>query len=106
MNRFRRYIGIDYSGAKTATSSLTGLRIFQADPKHSATEVLPPLAARKYWTRGGTAEWLVERLKEHVPAVVGIDHGFSFAVEYFDRHRLPKDRHAFLEDFCTHWPTD
>jgi len=27
---FERYIGIDYSGAKTATSNLPGLRIYSA----------------------------------------------------------------------------
>ncbi|HUZ96442.1 MAG TPA: hypothetical protein VMU57_16180 [Edaphobacter sp.] len=55
---FDRYIGIDYSGAKTPTSSLSGLRIYMADMKSMPTEVLPPLSPRKYWTRRGMAECL------------------------------------------------
>jgi ATP-dependent DNA ligase len=43
---------------------------------------------RKYWTRRGIAEWLVERLSEDTPTLVGIDHGFSFPLQYFERYRL------------------
>jgi hypothetical protein len=31
---------------------------------------------RKYWTRCGVAEWLIERLAEDAPTLVGIDHEF------------------------------
>ena len=41
-------------------------------------EVLPPPSPCKYWVRRGIAEWLVERLAEDAPTLVGIDHGFSF----------------------------
>jgi hypothetical protein len=41
-----------------------------------------------------------------VPTIVGIDHGFSFPMRYFERHGLPPDWPAFLDDFCAHWPTD
>jgi hypothetical protein len=37
---------------------------------------------------------------------VGIDHGFSFPLAYFKRHRLALDWPAFLDDFQRHWPTD
>ena len=70
------------------------------------SEVLPPPSPRKYWTRRGIAEWLVERLAEDVPTLVGIDHGFSFPLRYFETHRLPPDWPAFLDDFQRHWPTD
>ena len=69
-------------------------------------EVLPPPSPRKYWTRRGIAEWLVERLGEPAPTLVGIDHGFSFPLRYFEVHRLKPDWHAFLDDFQRHWPTD
>jgi hypothetical protein len=39
---FTRYIGIDYSGAETPTSSLKGLRVYLADRKILPTEVPPP----------------------------------------------------------------
>ena len=69
-------------------------------------EVLPPPSPRRYWTRRGIAEWLVERLSENQPTLVGIDHGFSFPLAYFERYGLPHDWPLFLDDFQRHWPTD
>jgi predicted RNase H-like HicB family nuclease len=103
---FARYIGIDYSGAETASSSLKGLRVYVADRRSPPVEVPPPPSPRWYWSRREIAEWLVERLAETVPTLVGIDHGFSFPIRYFEKHRLPRDWPAFLEDFQRHWPTD
>ena len=39
MPSFQRYIGIDYSGAETAESSLKGLRVYQATPGAPAVEI-------------------------------------------------------------------
>jgi len=103
---FDCYIGIDYSGAQTPVASLPGLRIFFADRASPPIEVPPPPSPRKYWTRRGIAEWLVERLAEDRRTLVGIDHGFSFPLRYFETHRLPHDWPAFLIDFQRHWPTD
>ena len=103
---FERYLGIDYSGAQTPTSSLKGLRVYQADHASLPSEVPPPPSPRKYWTRRGLAEWLALRLLDEVPTLVGIDHGFSFPLAYFKKHRLPLDWPAFLDDFQFHWPTD
>jgi len=106
MNEFQRYIGIDYSGAQTPSSSLRGLRVYATDRLNIPQEVPPPLSPRKYWTRRGIAEWLVERLSEGTPTIVGIDHGFSFPIQYFEQHGLPHDWQSFLDDFQRHWPTD
>jgi len=103
---FDCFIGIDYSGAETPTASLKGLRVYMADQASPPVEVLPPPSPRKYWTRRGIAEWLAERLAEERATLVGIDHGFSFPLQYFERHRLPLDWPAFLDDFRRHWPTD
>jgi hypothetical protein len=103
---FRRYIGIDYSGAKAPTSSLSRLRIYEAEEDCTPYEVLPPPSRRKYWTRRGAAEWLMEKLREDQPTLVGIDHAFSFPMAYFQSHALPHDWDHFLDDFCHHWPTD
>ena len=92
--------------AQTPTSSLPGLRVYMADRTTPPLEVQPPPSPRKYWTRRGVAEWLVARLSEDRPTLVGIDHGFSFPLRYFDAHRLPLDWPLFLDDFCHHWPTD
>jgi len=103
---FQRYIGIDYSGAETPTSSVSGLRVYLADRGSPAVEILPPASPRKYWTRRGVAEWLVERLNDGAHALVGIDHGFSFPLQYFEAYGLPRDWPSFLDDFQRHWPTD
>jgi hypothetical protein len=104
--RFKYYVGIDYSGAETPSSSLSGLRVYMASQESAPTEVPPPPGSKKYWTRRGIAEWLVQRLGESEPTLVGIDHGFSFPLKYFERHALPRNWPEFLDDFHRHWPTD
>ena len=106
MPLFQRYIGIDYSGAETPTSSLTGLRVYEADRLTEPREVQPPQSPRKYWTRRGIAEWLVEQLSGELPMLIGIDHGFLFPMAYFTKYGLPHDWSIFLDDFHRHWPTD
>jgi hypothetical protein len=69
-------------------------------------EIPPPVGPKKYWTRRGIAERLVEMLSEGTPTLVGIDHGFSFPLRYFEKYNLPLDWGAFLDDFQLHWPTD
>lgn len=103
---FERYIGIDYSGAETCESSLKGLRVYMADRATEPREVAPPASPRKNWMRKAIAHWLVERLSEPVTTLVGIDHGFSFPLKYFEKYGLPHDWSAFLDDFQKHWPTD
>lgn len=106
MPSFERYIGIDYSGAATADSSLSGLRVYVADRPGEPVEVLPPPSRRRHWTRRGLAQWLIDRFAEQQPTLVGIDHGFSFPLAYFEAHALAGNWPAFLDDFQCHWPTD
>ena len=106
MRGFARYLGIDYSGAQTPSASLKGLRVYCADVAGVAGEVTPPPSSARYWSRRGVAAWLVARLAEEIPTLVGIDHAFSFPLRYFEDHRLPLDWPAFLDDFQKHWPTD
>jgi hypothetical protein len=103
---FRHYIGVDYSGAQTPLASLKGLRVYLAESDAPPVEVVPPPSPRKYWSRRGIAEWLVGWLSKDVPTLVGIDHGFSFPLHYFEAHGLKPDWPAFLDDFQRHWPTD
>lgn len=103
---FERYIGIDYSGAETCESSIKGLRVYMADRATEPHEVAPPPSPRWYWSREKIAHWLVERLSEQITTLVGTDHGFSFPLRYFEKHGLPHEWTAFLNDFQRHWPTD
>jgi hypothetical protein len=106
MPQFERYVGIDYSGAATPTSSLPGLRVYVSDWVSPPREIPPTTSSRKHWTRHGVADWLVTQLSGQKLMLVGIDHGFSFPLQYFERHRLPPDWDKFLDDFQKHWPTD
>ncbi len=103
---FSRYIGIDYSGAETCSAGLPGLCVYATDRLSEPSEVAPPPNLRRYWTRRAIAEWLVESLLEAPPMLVGIDHGFSFPLQYFEKYALPHDWTVFLNDFQEHWPTD
>lgn len=105
MPQFARYIGIDYSGAETPDSSCKGLRVYVAEGSGTPEQVQPPTSPRWYWTRRGIAEWLCKELDSDTPTIVGIDHGFSFPIAYFDKHGLQRDWMNFLVDFQKHWPT-
>ena len=102
MPRYDRYVGIDYSGAEVSTSSLKGLRVYLADRDTLSKEILPPPSPRKYWSRKEIAEWLIERLSEEEATLVGIDHGFSFPLRYFEMYDAPRQWPAFLDDFQRH----
>jgi hypothetical protein len=102
---FQRYIGINYSGAEVIQSSLPALRVYAAAEDQPAVEINPPAGFKKYWTRQAIADWLVQQLVADVPTLVGINHAFSFPLDWYVHHRLPPDWSAFLEDFCHHWPT-
>jgi hypothetical protein len=106
MPAFDRYVGINYSGAETPAAPLTGLRIYMGEPDSPPVEIVPPPGPGKYWTRRGIAEWLAQRLAEDEATLVGIRHGFSFPLRYFEAHGLALDWPAFLDDFQRHWPTD
>jgi hypothetical protein len=101
---FDAYIGIDYSGAGMPEAGLPGLRIYEAAGTTTPTEVRP--SARAHWSRRSAAEWLDTRLHGGDRIIVGIDHGFSFPLAYFDRYGLARDWDALLDDFVAHWPTD
>ena len=87
-------------------ASLPGLRVYVAEGEATPEEVPPPPSRHKYWSRRDVAKWLVERLAEPETTLVGIDHGFSFPLRYFEAHALEPQWPAFLDDFQRHWPTD
>ncbi len=99
---YKCYIGIDYSGAKTPTCSLKGLRIYETDGTTPPEEVPPPPSPRKYWTRREVAEWLADTLAEGPPTLVGIDHAFSFPLRYFEVHWLQPEWSSLCPD---RWPS-
>jgi hypothetical protein len=103
---FARYIGVKYSGAEVANASLKAQRIYCAEGDAPPREVAPAPGPGRYWRRKDIAGWLVARLAEDVPTLVGIDLAFSFPLHYFEAHGLAPDWPQFLDDFQRHWPTD
>jgi hypothetical protein len=68
---FQRYIGIDYSGAQTPTSSLKGLRVFMADGDVLPEEILPlPVLANTGPVAALPSGWLSESKKINRPLSV------------------------------------
>lgn len=106
MFEFERYLGIDYSGAGTPESRLSGLRVFEASQSFGAREVKSEEGSGRNWSRLELSEWLLRSLSSEVPMLVGIDHGFSFPSAYFERHGLSLNWDDFLRDFREYWPTD
>jgi hypothetical protein len=104
--RFERYIGIDYSGADVPTKAIPGISVYLAYPGKMPEIVAPlPYGANK-WSRQSLFDWLSSELESEIPTLVGIDHGFSFPIAYFQKHRIRRNWTGFLKDFCKHWPTD
>jgi hypothetical protein len=102
---FDQHIGIDYSGAQTPHSRLSGLQIYAADNGEPVRIVTPsaPAGGRWNWTRIEVAAWLLDMVKSR-RVIVGIDHGFSFPYRYFMEFGL-HTWDEFLDDFVKHWPT-
>ena len=106
VRRFDRTIGIDYSGAATSTTPLSGLRVYWAEGDAPPAEVRATPDGRRHWSRRVLAEWLAARLEEPARTLVGIDHGFSFPLRAFEAEGLPRAWPAFLDHFAAQWPTD
>ena len=105
---FDYYVGIDYSGAGTATSRMAHLQVYAVAEGRRPEPVRTPAAPQGQhwnWSRKEIAEWLIDLAQSGRQFLAGIDHAFSFPVSYFDRYRL-KGWDQFLDDFCRHWPTD
>jgi hypothetical protein len=105
---FDHHIGIDSSGRETPTSRTPALQVYAAFDTEEPRRILSPSSTEKTyqnWCRKEIAEWLTEQARSGKRFIAGIDHGFSFPINYFNRYKLtswPK----FLDDFCKHWPTD
>ena len=104
MGHFERYIGIDYSGAGLPDQGLQGLRVFEAFSDKMPVERRPKRRIQPHWSRRSLAYWLMEILFEGAPALVGIDHGFSFPMAYLETYSLRDSWDQSLDDFVKAWP--
>ncbi len=105
MTMFKSYIGIDYSGAKTPLNRLPGLSVFKAQLNDSPIRVESPNTRYRNWCRKEVAYWCLEQIETEKPCIIGIDHAFSFPMEYMQKFQLT-NWDQFLEDFQKYWKTD
>lgn len=106
IKKYRKFIGIDYSGAKQCHSPLSGIRVFVSGPGQEPTQARIDSHSGQHWSRRSLSHWLLEILANaSEPFIVGIDHGFSFPDIYFEKYNLRRDWPSFLNDFVQHWPT-
>jgi len=104
---FDSFIGIDYSGAKTADARLPGLQVYRAQAGGLCAKLTPPStrnARATNWTRGEIAGWLRDEARSGRRFIAGLDHCFSAPQSWFVRYGLTSWP-AFLDDFALHWPT-
>jgi hypothetical protein len=105
---FESHIGIDYSGRGTPTTRTSAIQVFQSCQRQEPLSVPSPAGSKtrvRNWCRKEVAIWLLEKIQNSPPLIVGIDHGFSFPSSYFERLKL-ESWNEFIEDFCQHWPCD
>jgi len=103
MPQFTRYIGIDYSGAKTPESSCKGLFM-----RGSGTpeQVQPPPVHAGIGRRRESTEMAPCGTRPRHPHTGWHRRAFSFPLAYFERYRLSSDWEDFLVEFQHHWPTE
>ncbi|MEQ9379732.1 MAG: hypothetical protein RJP95_02630, partial [Pirellulales bacterium] len=80
---FDLHIGIDYSGRETPTSRTPTLQVYASFDGGEPRRIPSPASTNKLfknWCRKEIAEWLIERAKENITFIAGIDHGFSFPI--------------------------
>lgn len=113
--RFRRWIGVDYSGAATADTRLPGLQVAVLEAGDESPRIVRPgegtgaggrgSGRPRNWTRRELAAWLQEQLAEPVPTIVGIDHALGHPRPVLEAagHRTWD---AWLDAAAADWPAD
>lgn len=101
---YRRYIGIDYSGAQTPESRLKALQLFAADGTDEPVKISTTAPGAKNWSRQEIAQYCCAVVSSQQPVIIGIDHAFSFPMSYMQRYGIA-NWDNFLDDFMRHWPT-
>lgn len=103
---YNLFIGIDYSGARTPTCRLKELQVYAPKPGSQPEKICSPVSSNNKlpwnWTRAEIAAHLINLARQGVRYVAGIDHGFSFPVDYFEGYRM-KSWPEFLDGFVRYW---
>ena len=102
--KFARHIGIDYSGARTPESRLKGLQVYESRNGGMPERIATSAEGAKNWTRLEVAQFCASSIESGEPVIIGIDHAFSFPMNYMKRYGI-ETWDQFLDDFMRHWPT-
>lgn len=106
---FDLFIGIDHSDAETPTSRRKALQVYATNPGEKPSKRNAPVESNNKlswnWTRKEIANHLIDLARDGVRFIVGVDHGFSLPLCYFERYAL-RTWPEFLADFAMYWPTD
>ena len=87
---FDFYIGIDYSGAATPQSRSATIQVYQSTSGKDPVPVVAPESTKsrhRNWNRIEVTEWLIKRTLSDDRIAIGMDHGFSFPLDYFKRYQ-------------------
>ncbi len=106
--QFNNHIGIDYSGAATPKTRSATIQAYHSQSSDDPRLVASPVSTdnrKRNWNRIELFDWMVRQFEQPNPIIIGIDHGLSFPISYFNRYQL-SSWNDFLEDFSVHWPTD
>ena len=104
MPDFLQYIGVRYSGRKDPGDSISEIKVFAGVEDHELFQERNQGHKSGRWNRRDLAEWLLAKITEGDPVIVGLDHAFSFPQSYMDRNEL-RSWDQFLRDFEENWPT-
>lgn len=107
ISQFERFIGIDYSGAKTSASRLSAIQGYVCDRGPEPILVSSPVSTAggtRNWCRQEVAEFVIAEARSGRPLIAGIAHGGSFPLSCFRKYGIDSWS-SFLEDFCASWPT-
>ena len=88
MSVFQRYIGIDYSGAKTPDWRLKSLQVYEARGDGEPEKVSTSTEGAKNWNRQEIAQFCFRAIEGNEPVIIGIDHGFSLPLSYMQRSEV------------------
>lgn len=75
---FQRYFGLDYSGAASPLKSRDNIAVFAASRESQTAAKVPGP-----WSRKSVFDYLTSLL-DGEPALIGLDHGFSWPLEALD----------------------
>lgn len=106
---FEWFIGVDYSGAKTATDRLPSLQVAIAAYSMPVKLFHCPQVVDKirpcHWNRAELAAWIIEQARNGPRFLAGIDHAFGVPVRFMNEIGC-KDWPSFLNVLSREWPAD